>query len=86
MGQAKTGEEIYQPGRPDLSELSDVHIIATLSNSIKIAKLVRNKVDSALAILVDGMVHESNKIPTGLDYPLEGQMIVEADDDASMLE
>jgi len=86
MGQAKVGEEIYQPGRPDLAELGDVHIIATLANSIRIAKLVRNRVDSALAILVDGMAHEGNKIPTGLDFPMEGQMIVEADDHDSMLD
>jgi hypothetical protein len=85
MGQPDD-KAIYQPGRPDQSPLRTHHMIAKLSDTIVIAKTIRNESDSALAILLEGMDHESNKIPTGFDYPMEGQMIGEPDDEASMLE
>jgi hypothetical protein len=84
--EADAKDSIYQPGRPDQSPLRIQHLIARLSDATVLAKDIRNEADSAIAILVSGMNHESNKIPTGYSYPMEGEMITEPNDEASMLE
>ncbi len=77
MGQAKLDDPIYHPGRPDRPLLNAAQQIATLSNYIVILKLDRNPADAAIAILDDGLAHESNRIPEGFGFPSEGQMIRE---------
>lgn len=75
MGQAKMGDPIYQPGRPDKALLNAKNQIATLANYIIIMKNDRNPADAAVALLDEGIDQDSNHVPKGLSYPSEGAMI-----------
>jgi len=86
LGQAEIRDAVYQPGRPDQSPLRIQHMIARLSDATVLGKSVRNEADSAVAALVEGMDHSSNQIPTGLGYPMQGQMVVQPSDDDALLE
>ena len=91
MNQARNGNPIYQPGNPDQWPLTNEDEIARLSRFIIIVKSKRNLVDAALAVIgkdPDGndIEHKSNRIPRGFGYPMEGQMISEADTPESVLE
>jgi hypothetical protein len=86
MGQAKIRDAIYQPGRPDQSPLTAKHTVAELSDFVVISKGERNPVDSAIAIMVQGMDYEGNIIPRGLSFPMEGELILEPPDADTLLE
>ena len=75
MGQAKLKDPIFQPGRPDQSPLTAKLTIAELSDFVVISKSERNPVDSAVAILAQGINHDSNIIPKGFGFPSEGKAI-----------
>lgn len=91
MNQARNGASIFQPGNPDKWPLANEDEIARLSRFIVIVKGKRNLIDAALAVIgkdSDGreIDHDSNRIPKGFDYPMQGQMISEADPPESVLE
>lgn len=91
MNQARNGAPIYQPGNPDRWPLTSEDEIAKLSRFIIVVKSKRNLVDAALAVIgkdIDerDIEHDSNRIPRGLGYPMEGRMISEADPPESVLE
>jgi hypothetical protein len=75
MGQADVRDAIFQPGSPDQRPLRGTFKIAELSDFAVISKKAWNTADSAIATLVDGIDHESNKIPEGLGFPSEGRLI-----------
>ena len=75
MGTADLDSPIYQPGRPDLSPLTALHRVALLADLVEISKAERNTVDAAIAVLLDGVEHESNKIPSGLGCSKEGHVL-----------
>ena len=86
MNEANNGDPIYQPGNPDQWPLMSDDQIAKLSRFAVIVTGQRNLVDAAIAIMKDDADHESNRIPKGFDFPMEGQMIGEVEDSDSMLE
>jgi hypothetical protein len=69
------GDRIYQPGRPDRPRLTARDEVARLSNYGVVDRSNRNAVDWAIATLSDGVAHEGNRIPTGLDCPFEGKVV-----------
>jgi hypothetical protein len=77
MGQAELEDPIYQPGRPDKQRLTAQEEIASLSNYVIVTKKERDSADAAIAILDKNAQHESNRIPKGLGFPMEGRMIRE---------
>jgi hypothetical protein len=83
MGQAKLGDPIYQPGRPDRGSLMAKNAIATLSNYVLIMRNDRNKADAAVATLKNDVAHEANRIPQ--DYPSAGATIRLADSPEDLL-
>lgn len=76
MGQLKKSEPIYQPGSSDQRLLRDSDSIASLFDSIVLAKNRRNSIDCSIAALIEDMDHDLNTIPTGLGYPMDGEPIV----------
>lgn len=91
MNEAKSKDRIYQPGNPDQWPLTNDEEIARLSKVVVIAKTKRNLVDAAIAVIgkdTDGndIENDSNCIPKGFGFPMEGEMISEADDPDSILE
>ncbi|MGH9875149.1 MAG: hypothetical protein ACRD9S_22060 [Pyrinomonadaceae bacterium] len=75
MGAAALKDAIYQPGRPDQKFIQARTEIAFLSNYCVINKNARDSIDAAVATLKKGVSHESNRIPVGLRFPMEGKMI-----------
>jgi hypothetical protein len=75
MGQAEVDEGIYQPGKPDKPNLFVQDKIAKLFNFGELTRRDRNSGDSAIALLLPGVDYISNQIPTGFDFPMEGEFI-----------
>ena len=86
MNKAENGDPIYQPGNPDQWPLLAEDQIAKLSNFSIIVTDQTNLVDSAVAVLKKDTEHNSNRIPTGFGFPMEGRIIREVDDPDSVLE
>jgi hypothetical protein len=73
--EADLRDPIFQPGRPDQSPLLARLKIAELSDFNVINNNDRNEFDAAIAALIEGIEHESNRIPTGAGIPGEGRLI-----------
>lgn len=86
MGQAELEDPIYQPGRPDKQRLTAMEEIASLSNYVIITKTDGDSADAAIAILDKNAQHESNRVPKGLGFPMEGRMIKEVASFKDLLE
>lgn len=86
MGSSELEDPIYQPGRPDMKRLTALEEIASVSNYFIITKDDRDSADAAIAVLNKNMQHESNRIPKGLGFPMEGRMIKEVTSSESLLE
>ncbi|MFQ5866075.1 MAG: hypothetical protein ACE5IW_12680 [bacterium] len=79
MGRAELDDPIFQPGKEDKPRLYSSDRIARLATFSEISREDPNEVDSAIALLLNGVEHDSNKIPEGLDFPMEGKMIRDID-------
>jgi hypothetical protein len=75
MGQAKLHDPIYQPGRPDEARLMARHTVGELFDFSVVSREEHNDADSAVALLVDGIDHDGNKIPAGIGASLGGKSI-----------
>lgn len=69
------GDRIYQPGRPDRPRLAARDEVGRLADYGVVERTNRNAVDWAIASLIEGVDHEGNLIPTGLDCPFEGKVL-----------
>ena len=74
-GEAEEGDWVYQPGRETGRSMLANTRIGKLKNFTELSRANRNSSDSAIALLEPGVDHLSNRVPTGHDFPDEGELI-----------